>query len=574
MIRFFFDRSEGAGQRKTGQRDTGPVERHVGALVPWLLPLVVLLMVPALTLAASLIDITPGAPALLALVLAQTSLMGLLLRWRGRWRHNDGSTTGSAPPMRVAQPREAVEALLQSGVQPALQLGDGPGRDGAALVARLDDAERLRSHHGAQHVDALMHALAERLGAALRSEDAFCLLPPDGFAIALQPRSGLDVGTVLAIAWRLQAQLGTRFTTAAASTWPSMSIGLCTSAEAARSRGLGMIDAAERAAEWALRAGPGGMHSFSAIDAPGLVSCDRREDLQQAIEAGEICAHFQPQIDAASGAVSGLEALARWQHPERGTIPPGEFLPLIERAGLSPLLARRIRDCALSCLARLDAAGLVVPTVAINLSMPQLRNPRLADEIAWALDLHELTPERLVIEILEDVIADGDDDIMVRNVARLAAMGCGIDLDDFGTGHASIASIRRFAVGRLKIDRSFITNLHRDSERHRMTGAILTMAAGLGLDTVAEGVETAEEMAIVSAMGCTHLQGFAIARPMPEAELLTWLANHASREAQHRPATIHSSPDIAAASPTAPAAGAGSDQSLDSAGRASHPGRP
>ena len=531
-MRFFFGRSEAADHRNAGQRETGSALRHGGARTPWLLPFVVMLLVPALTLAASLIDIGPGAPMLMALLLAQTALLVVLLRGQGRWPRDAGSRPDAAPPTRVAQPRDAVEALLNSGRQPALQADDGPGRDGAALVARLDDADRLRGHHGAEHLDALMQTLAERLGAALRSEDAFCHLPPDGFAIALQPRSGLDVSTVLAVAWRLQAQLGIRFKTVAATTWPSVSIGLCTSAEAAQSQGLSMIAAAERAAEWALRAGPGGLHSFSAIDAPGLVSCDRREDLQRAIEAGEICAHFQPQIDAASGAVSGLEALARWQHPERGTIPPGEFLPQIERAGLSPLLARRIRDCALSCLARLDAVGLAVPAVAINLSMTQLRNPRLADEIAWALDLHELSPERLVIEILEDVIADGDDDIMVRNVARLAAMGCGIDLDDFGTGHASIASIRRFAVGRLKIDRSFITNLHRDGERHRMAGAIMTMAAGLGLDTVAEGVETAEEMAILAAMGCTHLQGFAIARPMPEAELLNWFCKYAAKADQ------------------------------------------
>ena len=529
-MRIFFGRTEG-----TDKRDAGRVRGLFGARAPWLLPLLILLMVPSLTLAAGLIDIGTQAPVLLALVLTQTALLGLLTRWKGHGQRDAGSWIRAAFPMRVAQPRDAVEVLLQADTKPAFQRGEGPGRDGAALVVRLDDADRLRRNHGAQHVAALMHALAERLGTALRSEDAFCLLPPDGFAIALQPRNGLDVGTVLAIAWRLQAQLGTRFSTPAATTWPSVSIGLCTSAEAAHGQGLSMIDAAERAAEWALRAGPGGMHSFSAIDAPGLVSCDRREDLQRAIEAGEICAHFQPQINAITGAVSGIEALARWQHPERGMISPGEFLPLIEKAGLSPLLARRIRDCALSCLARLDAAGLQVPSVAINLSMPQLRNPRLADEIAWALDLHELAPERLVIEILEDVIADGDDDIMVRNVARLAAMGCGIDLDDFGTGHASIASIRRFAVGRLKIDRSFITNLHRDTERHRMTGAILTMAAGLELDTVAEGVETAEEMAIVAQLGCTHLQGFAIARPMPEAELLTWLAKHASTCGQHEP---------------------------------------
>ncbi|MCC5987532.1 MAG: GGDEF domain-containing protein [Pararhodobacter sp.] len=502
------------------------VRGRIRALLPWLVPLLVLVLVALLTLSVPHVSAGSGAAIVLALVLLQAALVGLLAPARVRV----ASGRHLPIPSRIAQPRDAVEALLGDGTaMPFRSDEDTPGRDGAALVVRLDDGERLRGHHGARYVAALMGELADRLGNALRAEDAFCHLPPEGFAIALQPRSGLDVATVLAIAKRIQAQLGTRFEFEAVGTWPSISIGLCLSAQAARRQGLGMLDAAEQAAERALRAGPGGLHSFSVIDMPGLVSSDRRQDIQHALESGAICAHFQPQIDAGSGQVSGLEALARWEHPERGLIPPGEFLPLIEKAGLAPQLARRMLDCALAALARLDAAGLAVPAVAVNLSVPELRSPSLADEIAWALEQHDLQPERLVVEILEDVITLSDDDIMVRNIARLAGMGCGIDLDDFGTGHASIASIRRFAVGRLKIDRSFITNLHRDQERQRMAGAILSMADGLGLDTIAEGVENAEEMALVTAMGCTHLQGFGIARPMPESALAPWLAERAAQ---------------------------------------------
>lgn len=496
------------------------------ALLPWLVPLLVLVLVALLTLSVPHVGAGSGAAIVVALVLLQAALVGLLAPARVR------VASGGHPPIpsRVAQPRDAVEALLGDGTEtPFRSDKDLPGHDGAALVVRLDDGERLRGHHGERYMAALMDELAGRLGNALRVEDAFCQLPPEGFAIALQPRSGLDVTTVLAIAKRIQAQLGTRFEFESVGTWPSLSVGLCLSAQAARRQGLGMLDAAEQAAERARRAGPGGLHSFSVIDLPGLVSNDRRQDIQQALESGAICAHFQPQIEAASGQVSGLEALARWEHPERGLISPGEFLPLIERAGLAPQLARRMLDCALAALSRLDAAGLTVPAVAVNLSVPELRSPSLADEISWALEQRELSPERLVVEILENVIAHSDDDIMVRNIARLAGMGCGIDLDDFGTGHASIASIRRFAVGRLKIDRSFITNLHRDHERQRMAGAILSMAEGLGLDTIAEGVENAEEMALVTSMGCTHLQGFGIARPMPESALHAWLTEHAAQ---------------------------------------------
>lgn len=499
-----------------------------GATNGRLVTLAVLALVPVLTLAAALIG--AGTASVAALMVLQAAVLGLLLR-----RNTGPPAQNRLPaPSRVAQPRNAVEALLAGGAYPAGigagDTADGPDEDGAALVLLLDDSDRLHRHHGPRYVAALMQELTSRLGQALRAEDAFCHLPPEGFAIALQARSGLDVGTVLAISRRLQAQLATRFRFESVGIWPSVSIGLCVSAQAARRQGLSMIDAAARSAERAKRAGPAGLHSFSVIDTPGLVTCDRREELEHAIRAGRICAHFQPQIAAASGAVSGIEALARWEHPKRGLIAPGDFLPLIESAGLGPQLARRMLDCALSALVRLDAAGLAVPTAAINLSMPELRNPALADEIAWALELHELPPERLVIEILEDVIAHGDDDIMVRNIARLAGMGCGIDLDDFGTGHASIASIRRFAVSRIKIDRSFISNLHRDEERHRMAGAIMSMAEGLGLETVAEGVESTEDMTLVAAMGCTHLQGFGIARPMPESALADWLRGHTAQD--------------------------------------------
>lgn len=522
MKRNFLGRIESAMNRVAqAYRD------RAGTLLPVLVPLLVLALVPALTLATMLAGIHAGLMIVVALVVLQVAVVALLAPGRAPPRN----ALPFAWPARIAQPREAVEALLDNGAGPPLAYGDdGPGRDGAALVVRLDDGERLHSHHGQRYMSALMHELAGRLGNALRAEDAFCHLPPEGFAIALQPRSGLDVSTVLDIARRIQAQLGTRFQHESVGIWPSVSVGLCLSAQAARRQGLGMIDAAARAAEQALRNGPGGLHSFSVIDAPGLVSCDRRQEVERALDAGEILAHFQPQIAAATGEVSGLEALARWEHPERGLIPPGEFLPLIEQAGLAPRLASRMLDCSLAALARLDAAGLAVPAVAVNLSVPELRNPRLADEITWALDLHELPPERLVVEILEDVVAHSDDDIMVRNIARLAGMGCGIDLDDFGTGHASIASIRRFAVSRIKIDRSFISNLHRDEERHRMAGAIMSMAEGLGLETVAEGVESTEDMTLVAAMGCTHLQGFGIARPMPESALADWLRGHTAQD--------------------------------------------
>lgn len=179
-----------------------------------------------------------------------------------------------------------------------------------------------------------------------------------------------------------------------------------------------------------------------------------------------------------------------------------------------------------------DRAGLRVPTVAINLSAQELRDPSLPDRLRWELDRQDLSPSRLTIEVLESVIASGGDDAIARNIASIAAMGCGVDLDDFGTGNASITTIRRFALGRLKIDRSFVREVDMDRGQQRIVTAILAMAEQLGLDTLAEGVETSGEHAMLAQLGCAHVQGYVLARPMPMEELAGWLRLYRARMAQ------------------------------------------
>jgi EAL domain-containing protein (putative c-di-GMP-specific phosphodiesterase class I) len=181
---------------------------------------------------------------------------------------------------------------------------------------------------------------------------------------------------------------------------------------------------------------------------------------------------------------------------------------------------------SLASLKKWDARGLDVPMVGVNFASDELRNPKLVDKIRWELDRFDLAPGRLAVEILETVVEDTDNDIITRNIGGLAQLGCAIDLDDFGTGHASIANIRRFAVGRIKIDRSFIENVDNDAEQQRMVAAILTMAERLDLDTLAEGVETIGEHSMLAQLGCGHIQGFGLARPMPFADTLDWIGKH------------------------------------------------
>ncbi|WP_349237603.1 EAL domain-containing protein [Sulfitobacter sp. 15WGC] len=181
---------------------------------------------------------------------------------------------------------------------------------------------------------------------------------------------------------------------------------------------------------------------------------------------------------------------------------------------------------AFAALKAWDGSGTVVPQIGVNFAGGELANPRLIDKITWELDRFDLSPDRLAIEVLETVVASTADDVITRNINALRKLGCRIDLDDFGTGHASIASIRRFSVSRIKIDRSFVMKADRDPDQQRMISAILTMAERLGIETLAEGVETVGEHVLLAQLGCDHVQGFGIARPMPFEQTLDWIARH------------------------------------------------
>lgn len=251
-----------------------------------------------------------------------------------------------------------------------------------------------------------------------------------------------------------------------------------------------------------------------------------REEITDALETGQIEPWFQPQISTDTGLVTGFEALARWHHPVRGILPPSTFLPAIEQAGLLERLAEVMMGAAFTALKAWDRTGVDVPRVGVNFTASELNNPRLAEKVKWELDRFDLAPERLAVEVLETVVAGAPGDTVSRNINALSALGCRIDLDDFGTGHASIAAIRRFSVSRIKIDRSFILKSDRDPEQQRMISAILTMAERLHVETLAEGVETVGEHAMLAQLGCDHVQGFGIGKPMPFAETIDWMFAH------------------------------------------------
>jgi len=457
------------------------------------------------------------------------ALAGLPLAW------TLGARRAAMPARAAAEWRDAVTGLpgraaAITALDQALESGRATGRSTACLVLCLDDQQRVLNEFGQAAHDQVLRKTGERLAGALRDNDLVARLEGARFAVALAPVRRADLETLVQIAGRLQAALREPFSIDAMTTYVGASVGFCLASRAPDRSGAAILSAAEVAMNDAWRNGPAAIRAYSVEVA--RAAADRnslREEIAAALDGGEIVAHFQPQLSTDTGEVTGFEALARWQHSERGLLTPAEFLPAIMAAGLSERLGEVMLGQSLGALRGWDRAGLGVPSIGVNFSRDELRNPNLEARLKWELDRFDLLPGRLTVEILETVIAETDNDMIVHNIAALARLGCGIDLDDFGTGHASIAAIRRFAVSRIKIDRSFVTRIDTDPGQQKMIAAILSLAERLDLATLAEGVETIGEHAMLAQLGCTHVQGFAIARPMPAEAVADWLERHRAK---------------------------------------------
>ncbi len=404
------------------------------------------------------------------------------------------------------------------------------GHTTVCFMIEVDDSAELTERFGGEACDRVADTLAARLRTAMRGSDSFVRLGDWRIGVVLSPLRRIDIETAVQMAARLQAELEEPVRIDRAPVYISACLGFCLAARAPDQSGAGLIEATVAALDEARRHGPGAIRAFSPdLQRNRIQRVALRDEVARALDDGQICAWYQPQISTETGRISGIEALARWRHPARGLIPPADFLPALEAAGLMERLGEVILFHALSTLRDLDRDGFDIPQVGVNFTETELRNPKLGQRLRWEIDRFNLAPDRLTIEILEHVVAGTPDDIVARNIADLAALGCAIDLDDFGTGHASITSLRRFAIDRLKIDRSFIVRCDTDPEQRRMVTMILSMAEKLGLDTLAEGVETLGENALLSQMGCGHVQGFGIAVPMPAENLAAWITDHNAR---------------------------------------------
>jgi diguanylate cyclase (GGDEF)-like protein len=394
-------------------------------------------------------------------------------------------------------------------------------------VIEIEGFHDLSDRFGPAAGDTIIQRMGERLTGVMRDGDFIGQIGDARFAVCVNPVRQLSLELCIQLAGRLQVAAEGPFSIDGTVIYTDVCIGFCQHSRAPNSKGDEWLEGACIALRSAQARGASSIRAFS-----DQMHQDRQtlralhEDVAAALDSGEITPWFQPQLCTDTGRVTGFEALARWTHPVRGVIPPFEFLPAVEAANLLERLAEVMMYHSFRALKEWDAAGVEIPQIGVNFAGSELSNPRLLEKIKWDLDRFELTADRLAVEVLETVVANTPDDMITRNINALGALGCRIDLDDFGTGNASIASIRRFSVSRIKIDRSFVMKSDRDPEQQRMISAILTMAERLGVETLAEGVETVGEHVMLSQLGCDHVQGFGIARPMPFDQTLDWINTH------------------------------------------------
>ena len=402
--------------------------------------------------------------------------------------------------------------------------GEEAERTGAAVALCLLDLDRFKEindtlgHHTG---DRLLEIAASRLARAVRPEDTVARLGGDEFAVLLTGVAG--PADAFEAAERIRAVLSEPFHLDGMALQVETSIGVALHPDHTDSvprllqlADVAMYQAKEERTGVELYRQERDIHTPDRLDLLGSV--------RRAIENDELEMHFQPAVSVPAGLPVGVEALVRWNHPERGLIYPDVFLDLVEQSGLMRQLTHLVLAKSLAQAAHWWHAGIAVP-VAVNVSVRDLSDAKFADVVAGLLREHDLPAQALKLEITEHVLM-ADPGRMTHALESIGRLGVDLSLDDFGTGYSSLVHLKRLPVSELKVDRSFVQRMTSDPDDAAIVRSIVDLGHSLGLRVVAEGVETIESWHALAALGCDLAQGYLISRPVPGDEVVRWLAAH------------------------------------------------
>jgi diguanylate cyclase len=418
--------------------------------------------------------------------------------------------------------------LLHDRIAQAIRQADRELVPAGLLLLDLDRFKEVNDTLGHHYGDQLLVQVGQRLQAALREVDSVARLGGDEFAVLLSRIETAD-GAV-AVARKLQAALQAPFMLEDLALEVEASIGLALYPEHGSDP-----DELLQHADIAMYVAKQTHTSFVLFD-PTLDQHSPRKlallaELRRAIDQQQLVLHYQPKIDAHTGQVLGVEALVRWQHPEHGLLPPGEFIPLAERTGLIGPLTHYVLDAALQQCRDWRRAGHEL-AVAVNVSARSLLDLAFPDEVAGLLARWEVPARLLVVEITESTIM-ADPAHALQILGRLNQMGVQLSIDDFGTGYSSMAYLKSLPVHELKVDRSFVSQMTTSDRDAVIVRSTVDLGRNLGLHVVAEGVEDSLTLQELDALGCDAIQGYYISRPVPPDELIRWLEQQKAPRQPH-----------------------------------------
>jgi diguanylate cyclase (GGDEF)-like protein/PAS domain S-box-containing protein len=420
----------------------------------------------------------------------------------------------------------ANRALFLDRVEHALARGGRDEEPVTILFLDLDDFKTVNDSLGHEAGDELLVTVASRLKRCLRPADTVARLGGDEFAILLESTSA---ESAVALARRVLEALGEPYSAGGRAMVVRASIGVATGSAPAHDAGDLL-----RNADVAMYVAKGGGKARMAVFEPGMHTAalrrlEMKADLQRAVTEGELVLHYQPIVNLGDGALVGVEALVRWQHPELGLVPPGDFIPLAEESGLIIPLGRWVLSEACRQSAEWQRQIPVARGVAVsvNVSARQLLRPELIGEVEDALVASGIAPAALTLEITESGLME-EKDVAAAQLEDLRRLGVRVAVDDFGTGYSSLGYLSSLPIDILKIDKMFIDGVSQGPEDSAIAGAVGKLATALGLTLVAEGIESLDQVVALRGMEFERGQGHFFSRALPPAEVAVLLRNAVS----------------------------------------------
>ncbi len=397
----------------------------------------------------------------------------------------------------------------------------------AVLMLDLDRFKHVNDVLGHRFGDRLLRQVALRLAREVRpSSDVLARLGGDEFALLLP---GADADMARDVAHRILRSFELPITLDDHTVDLGAGIGIA--CHPAHGREADLLLAHAEVAMYAAKQRQLGVVVYDpALDSASEASLSLLSELRVAVEQQQLRLYLQPKIALASGAVIGAEALVRWQHPARGLLPPAKFIPFAEQTGFIRVLSAWMVERSAQLLRQLNGGGATLK-LSVNLSTRDLLDQDLPGKLQRLLETQAVDPRTLCLEITESAIMD-DPQRALQTLERLHAQGLRLSIDDFGTGYSSLAYLKRLPVHELKIDQSFVMNMERDLDDAKIVRSTVDLAHNLGLNVVAEGIETPKAWKMLQALGCDEAQGYYVAKPMPEALFAGWIRDWTAPQLQ------------------------------------------